>query len=478
MEKVGIIGMGVSGMGVLSGYEKENLYDEVELFCFDSENSFGRGFPFRKDSDEILLNVTVDRVSYDYENPEDFKNWLLNNGIKDDYVPRHLMGDYFNEKLEDTLKVTGGKKVTEKIIDIEYLKDKNKWKVFTKNNEYIFDRIHLCCGELPQLDPYDLKDKKNYIQPIYPAYEQCNMIEEDDSVCVVGTSLSGIDISRYLIKERKVKDISMFSRSNVLPTVRGEFHEKKLKLATPEKIKKIKEKNNGFISFEKFDELFEKELKIQGTSFSELSDKYIGGIKAITKSINEDEELIIIQGMFANLADLFNEGWLGFTKKDREKFSEKYEDFLQVFGGPIPPSTGKIIVENLEKDRFRVLDNIVDIKYNEEENKFYLIEEDENKEKSINRKVDYVCNATGLDTSMKAVEEDSFLGKLLDKRYAQIDKYDGITIIPDYLNVVSPKFGVFDNLHSHGVLITGVQLRNNSISVIQEAAHNLIKRLY
>lgn len=478
MEKVGIIGMGISGMGVLEAYRKENLIDQVEITCFDSKESFGRGYPFRKDSDEVLLNITSDRVSYDYENPEAFKDWLIEKGIHSDYVPRHLFGTYTEECIKFSLKESKAKKVTDKVENIKYIEDNNQWKIITNKDEYIFDRIHLCCGELPQLDPYDLNEYKNYINPIYPAEECCSVITENDSVCIIGTSLSAIDISRYLLIERNVKDLYIFSRSNTLPTIRGEFQERKLETVSPKDIKTIIENNDGHISFEEFDNLFETELNYHGLDFKKLCKKYIGGIKAITRSYNEPEDIIKIQGLFANLGDLFNIAWLGFWDSDREKFSEKYEDFLQVFGGPIPMTTGEIILKAKEKNHFKVLDDIIDIKYSEKEKKFLIIQEEGEDEKSVRLKVDYVCNATGLDTSLRSVKTNSFIGQLLDKRYAQIDNYGGITVLPKLLNVVSPKFGIFDNLHAHGVMIVGVQLRNNSINVIQKSAHRLIKEMY
>lgn len=477
MRKVGIIGMGISGMGVLEGYRKEKLTDKVEITCFDSEESFGRGYPFREDSDEILLNITSDRVSYNYENPEAFKEWLIKNNIYKEYVPRHLFGVYTEECLKKSMEKTKAKRVTDKIEDIKYIENKNQWEIITDNKSYIFDRVHLCCGELPQLDPYNLKEYENYIHIIYPAKERCSVIDEGDSVCIIGTSLSAIDISRYLLMERNVKDLYIFSRSNTFPTIRGGFHERKLETVTPEDIKEIIEANNGHISFKEFDKLFERELNHHGIDFKKLSDDYIGGMKSITKSYNEPEDIIRIQGLFTNISDLFNMAWLGFWDSDREKFNEKYEDFLQVFGGPIPVTTGDIILKSREKDYFKILDGIVDIKYSEEENKFLIIQEQKN-EQVIIAKVDYVCNTTGLDTSLRSVKKDSFISKLLDKGYGQIDDYGGITVLPKFLNVVSPKFGEFDNLHAHGVMVVGVQLINNSINVIQKSAHRIIKEIY
>lgn len=81
MEKVAIIGMGIAGMRVAYAYEKEINPNNIKIDCYDSKKSFGKGYPFREDCDEILINVKRDKISYDYENMDDFHNWIEKNKI-------------------------------------------------------------------------------------------------------------------------------------------------------------------------------------------------------------------------------------------------------------------------------------------------------------------------------------------------------------------------------------------------------------
>lgn len=79
MEKVAIIGMGTSGMAVLRAYEKGGLGEKAEIDCFDDENSMGKGYPYRKDTDKLILNLKTRKLSYDYENNDDLADWLQEN---------------------------------------------------------------------------------------------------------------------------------------------------------------------------------------------------------------------------------------------------------------------------------------------------------------------------------------------------------------------------------------------------------------
>ena len=80
---------------------------------------------------------------------------------------------------------------------------------------------------------------------------------------------------------------------------------------------------------------------------------------------------------------------------------------------------------------------------------------------------------------MRNIEEvNPLLAEMLNKRYVALSKYGGLAVVPETMAVISPRYGTLDNLHAHGVLVSGVQYRNNSTMMIQKTAHRLIKYLY
>lgn len=480
MEKVAIIGMGISGMAVASAYDKEVNLNKVEIDCYDSPESFGRGFPFRKDSDEILINLKKHMISYDYENIKDFDNWLEEKGYSfGEYVPRHIFGQYTQDRLEDTMDRLNSNKLMTTIKRLDWLEKKRKWKLETDLGDIkYYDRIHLCCGELPQADPFNLDSNDKYIDSIYPSYVKLKDITKEDTVSIIGTSLSAVDIGRYLLKEKNINKLYMFSRGNIIPTLRLEQVDLELDTITYNRCSDIIESGNGFISFKKFEELMYDELESHGLDFDKLMDKYTPGIKAIKISMEEQEDLAKIQTILSKLTLTLNKIWLGFTHSDRQKFTRKYDDFIQAFGNPLPLPTGKILLEAADSKRLFILDDINNIVYNNDDESFHLLSESENST-SLVAKSDFVCNSTGLDTSLKTLSRsDTLIGSMIDKGYLQVDNRGGITVVSNNTRVLSPRLGEVNTLHAHGVLISGVQLRNNSTSVIQRTAHELIKELY
>ena len=53
------------------------------------------------------------------------------------------------------------------------------------------------------------------------------------------------------------------------------------------------------------------------------------------------------------------------------------------------------------------------------------------------------------------------------------DEFGGVTIIPETMEAISPRYGTLKDFHVYGVLASGVQYRNNSTMMIQMTAHKI-----
>lgn len=477
MEKVAIIGMGTSGMAVAAAYDKEVETGLVEIDCFDSLSSFGRGFPYREDSDELILNLKTNKISYDYENNDDFTDWINQKKLPlNDYSSRKLFGSYTKDRLESTLNNIGANKIFEKIKNLDWIEAKSKWELEdTNGNNKLYDRIHLCAGELPQSDPYNLKPYNKYINSVFPAKEKLKNIKADDTVTVVGLGLTAVDTASYLLNEKNIKRMYMFSRTNVIPTVRVEPVDIKVNFITLEKISQIIQENNGLISFGEFDYLFNKELRNHGVNYEDFLEKHMsGGIEGLKTNINEPKDLAIVQALLPPMNLVFNKVWVSLTETDRILFREKYHPFMCLNRSPLPLPSAEILIQASEDGRLEILKGVKNIK-SINDGHFEILG---NMNKQL-AKSDWVCNSTGLDTSLKTLDrKDSLIGSLIDKRYIQADNYGGISVLPEDMSAISPRFGNLPNFHVHGVLASGVQYRNNSTLIIQKTAHDLIKKLY
>lgn len=470
--------MGSSGMAVLAAYEKEVDPAKVSIDCYDSAKSFGKGYPYREDSHDLILNLKTRKISYDYQNNDDLANWLNEtNRAEPVYTSRATFGEYTSDRLERTIQNTKANKITEKIIRLDKAGD--QWELETESGELRrYDRVHLCNGEIPQRHLCAAEQCENYIQEIYPVSEKLAKIRPEDRVCVIGAGLTGVDVTTHLITEKKVQKIAMFSRTNVIPTVRVEPTMLEIKVLTMEKLETILAENFGRISFERFDELFQEELSVHDICYESFVKKHMqGGIEQLKINIADPAELSRVQALLPIMNLVFNKVWDSMSDSDRVLFREKYHPFMCLNRSPLPLESADILIDAHDKGVLSMPMSIKEV-VAQEDGKFMLKKSDDSLDEEAGV-FDYAINATGLDIFMETVgEKNELLEQILDKRYAMVDSYGGLCVIPENMAVISPRYGTLDNLHAHGVLVSGVQYRNNSLLIMQITAHRLIKSLY
>lgn len=485
MEKVAIIGMGTSGMAVAAAYEKEVDPSKVEIDCYDSKESFGRGYPYREDSDEIILNLKTRKISYDYQNNDDLANWLKEKNMPiNDYTSRNVFGIYTRDRLEDTLEKLNANRITQRVVRLDWLQMDKKWEVETLDgNTKQYDRVHLCAGELGQRDPYNLSEYKGYIGSVYPCDEKLKEIQTNDSTCIIGVGLTGVDVATYLLKEKRLEKLYMFSKTNVIPTVRVDPVDLQVKFMTLEKCEEIIREGNGTIGFEEFEELFNKEMKAHDLDYEEFVKEHMkGGIEGLKINIANPEPLAKVQALLPPLNLALNKIWLALNSRDRILFRAKYHPFMCLNRSPLPLPSAELLIEAADSGRLTILEDVFDIHARGDGESFEVLSHDSSlgvEGERVAAKCKWVCNATGLDTSLNSMDrKNTLIGSLLDKRFLQVDDYGGVTVLPRDMSAVSPRFGNIPTLHVHGVLVSGVQYRNNSTLIIQKTAHDLMKELY
>ena len=478
MERIAIIGMGIGGMGILSAYEQEVDTSKLKIDCYDSRDSFGKGYPYREDTEGLILNLKTNKISYDYRKLKDLGDWYVeNDSKKPEYPSRATFGKYMTSRLEKTLKNTNANIIHQEIVRIDKLTD--GWEVEDESgNVKVYDRVHLCNGVLSQKKLYGLEKSDKYLNYVYPVREKLDVINNEDKVLVIGAGLTAIDIATFLLEEKGVEKIIMFSRSSIMPTVRVKEVKVKMKYLNMTILKAMLKENYGRISFEDFDELFLKELKNHGINYEEFLESHMqGGVEGLLYNIDNPHDLGIVQTLLPYMNLIFNKLWDSMTLSDRKKFKEKYHLFMCLNRSPLQLESAEIIIKAFKEGKFKIQKHVNGIEINDN-GKFVLIGK-EGARLDSSDEYDYAINGTGFDRTLEEVEEvNPLLRQLLDKRYIMVDDNGGISVVPGTMEVISPRFGTLDNFHAYGVLASGVQYRNNSAMIIQLTARWVIKELY
>lgn len=475
-QTVAILGMGVSGLAVLLALAK-NKRQDLQIFCFDDPNHFAKGIPFQDDVDSALINSPIDDISFDYQHMSDFIEWMEehNHNTEMTYVPRRLFGQYLSERADRLFKQLNVTLIKQRVDKITYLPQTQEWQCYLQGELFptIFNHVHLACGQLPVIDPYQLDDCPNYIADPYPINKLAKQEWQSKKVGLIGTGLAAVDLIKWLIANTEVT-ITCFSRSSLLPTVR--ILEKtpiSWQFLTNDNLQKLSSSPKRQVAFEHFEALLLSELKVLGfKDWQSACDQFLAaGIKGITLSFQYPDQLYLLQQLASRVADWFTDLWPLMSLSDRERYQEVYEKAIINLRNPMPDESAKVILKAYEDGRLNFIDDVTDIV--PQHSGFSLI--DQAKKTS---KLDIVINATGYQLTPSNLKSATpLLQNIIDQRLAQIDQAGGLSILPETTQVISPKYGIMPTLYAHGALVNGVIYQNNSTIKIQKMAERSIQPL-
>lgn len=472
--KIAIVGMGVAGISVLREWTKEKLLNpSIELTVFGDEKTFGTGQPYQEDNEILIMNQPAGLATIIPEDEDDFVHWLENTQGQDDprlgYSPRPVFGRYIKDRMNQWLKQSGAEVIKERIDMISILPN-NKFQLTFQSGVEDFDAVHLCIGNYPYNDPYNLSKHDKFIFNPFPIEESIAQIPKGARIGVLGTGLTSADIFRYTYYNRPDLKVSFFSRSGTFKSIRGTSKPFEYRYFTDENIKRAKEANNGFIPLETYIEWFKGEMDNQGLSMKEnWLDEAFGSRESIEDNLENPDDIGMIQSLFLGMDRMLTDLWMSLKESDKQSFIDKYNGKWNKLRSTLPPISGKGLLSAWLEGRISVWDNLIDIVKDEGSFEFILKDQD-------SQHTDYIFNAIGTE---KNISFDTYrlplLAQLIDERILQPETFGGVQVsLPD-LSAVSQKYGIINGLKVHGPLISGIEFGNNSVDIISESVVGAIE---
>ncbi|CUB52716.1 hypothetical protein BN2127_JRS10_01953 [Bacillus subtilis] len=230
MYKLAIIGCGATGVAFIYNFIQKYIQTSrkpLAITIFEKSEHLGVGVPYNDDVLSVRLNQTIDHVSISIGDPLHFQKWLKEQKIypffsDEQYIPRAIYGKYLQWSLQQTMSQVMEQikfhTILEEVIDI-HLNFEDNLIVETFNNSYQFDMVLLCTGHIFRKDPYHLLKYPHYIERPYPLIKKLPLIQKDQSVAILGSSLTAVDIAISLQEANHIGPIHMISRHGQLPFV-------------------------------------------------------------------------------------------------------------------------------------------------------------------------------------------------------------------------------------------------------------------
>ncbi|EKD71922.1 MAG: beta-lactamase protein [uncultured bacterium] len=233
--KIGIVGAGFTGT-LIAALLNQLSHDVLEIYLFEKSGCFGAGAAYITPFPHHLLNARAKDMSAFEESPTHFIEWLEADSIAKKYldsmmptgeqfVPRFLYRRYLQHLIDDIRLATQHKTILKlihaEVIDAKIIDNKIALQLQDGGEIYV-DKVVLATGNHPQISfPFPVSADVNTIANPWD-YEAVQRIGAMDSVFIVGTGLSMIDVVLTLHYQHHQGRIHALSRHGLLPLPHAE----------------------------------------------------------------------------------------------------------------------------------------------------------------------------------------------------------------------------------------------------------------
>lgn len=228
MKRITIIGGGASGTLLAVNLLRNAGSNEIEINLVEKSAKVGRGVAFGTTQSSHLLNVPAGRMGAFPDDVEGFYRWLVDQGesyAKNDFVPRVKYGAYlrdtFNRAVELKQPKTRFNLVDDEAVDIS-VNGKSAQVMLCSGKVLPSSNVVLAFGNFkpphPSVGDLAFVDSSKYFQDPWSSglYETA---EPDDTMFIVGTGLSMVDVALHFHQHGHRGKIYAISTRGMLPAV-------------------------------------------------------------------------------------------------------------------------------------------------------------------------------------------------------------------------------------------------------------------
>jgi uncharacterized NAD(P)/FAD-binding protein YdhS len=449
MKRITIIGGGASGTLLAANLLKQAGGSEFTINLVEKGERLGLGVAYSTSKDCHLLNVPANKMGAFPEDVEHFYGWLKTKGYDYEptsFVPRKIFGAYLREVLNDAIK-NKPEGAAINIFDdeaVDIVADNGQGQVILDSGEILFsDKIILAFGNFlpphPSVEDQSFATAQKYFQnPWSPRVY--DTISPDDSIFIVGTGLSMVDVAVHFYRNEHRGKISAISTRGLLPAVHRLGH--------------------TYNSF--YDEI---------KSFTRITDL----LKAVRRHIETAKDKDIAwQAVIDSLRPNTQALWLQLPTAEKKYFMQHLSRYWNVSRHRMPIEAEGVLDEMKENGRLEIFKGrLREISYNGNR-KFDIAFGTMGVKNSVT--ADAVINCIGSESNFERL--DSRLVKnLVADGYVRNDPISqGLDALPDG-RIIGKNGTASDVLQTLGTALKGVLWESTAIPEIRVQARDLAMNL-
>ncbi len=478
MKNIAIVGGGACGSAVFIELViqvlAENLQQKVSLTFIEKDKKPGYGLAFGTKQNSHLLNTQASLMGIFAEEPEHFATWLKEKRKTDEayktsseadelYTSRLLYGNYVAEQLSIFKeKAKQGNIVTSyiqgEVINVEE-KETGLELQFENQENLLADYVILAPGTPKPNNFEEFEKYDEFIDFPWPVENLKQNIDKNDTVGILGTSLSAIDTVLTLIDQKHEGKIKLISPEGLLPRVQPiKNSEIERKFITLSNIHQLKRDETRKPKVKELFKLFIKEVEaIEGFSID---------WNRLKRDENTAEELLkediyaaenngdAILNLAYSLRYDASTIWSWLSTEQKQYFEDWVGKYWKINRHAMPLHNAYKLKKLFEKNQLEVIGGYQKAEYLEE-GKFKIQLENE---ESFN--VDKLVNATGTPSQVKGMK-NRLIQNLFKKSFILPYKIGGIYVDERTMRVVTSQKDL--PMYALGHINNGMLLDVNSV---------------
>lgn len=443
MKRITIIGGGASGTLLAMNLLRRKSAEPFTVNLVEKRERVGCGVAYSTDKETHLLNVPAAKMGAYPDNIGHFYEWLKANSYgyqENSFVPRKIYGQYlrdlFDEAVREKPENVSFNAYNDEAVDIE---EDPLRVILDSGKEIPSDNIVLAFGNFlpphPTVDDQSFVTARKYFQNPWntSVYEA---IGPADSVFIVGTGLSMVDVAMHFNRSGHQGKITAMSTRGLLPAVHrlGQTYDS-----------------------------FYEEIR----SYERITDL----LKAVRKQIRAAEESgTSWHAVIDSLRPHTQAIWQNLPVSEKKYFMQHLSRYWNVSRHRMPAEAAEVLDQMQSDGRLAVLKGRLRKIETNGSGEFNIAFSSEGKERKVS--ADAVVNCIGSESNFERIDKP-LVRNLIEKGYIRNDALSqGLDALPD--GTITDKNGAGSKfLHTLGTALKGILWESTAIPEIRAQARDL-----
>lgn len=456
---IAIIGGGFCGAAVLINLIR-NATEPLKIVLINKDKVLAKGVAFNSSNHNHLLNVRVSNMSPFVNEPLHFAEWIsrqselkafMSTDFIDKFITRNVYGKYIASLLEKTIaeapKFLDIEIIIDEVTSINKLKNKQELVLGSKET-FIAEKVVLALGVFPPgnitIPNMAFYDSKKYFANPWNRNALKNIYLEE-SIFLIGTGLTSIDLIISLIQKGYHGKVYSFSKNGRLPLIHTD---RKAYTAIQAELK-------VGLSLITYFKIFKKHLKLAWQSGYHTAD-VIDALRPITQQL-----------------------WMGLNVDDKKQFIRHLSSLWNIARHRVPPQAYNKMQELIKSGKLELLSgNLNSI---EEQNGKAVVTLKNRKSGCLKTIVaDRIINCTGPQSDILKIDQPLIKNLLSNGTITPNELKIGIHTDTS-CKVIDSNNKVSEQLYAIGAILRGLFWESSAVPELRKQAEfvakNIIKEL-